>query len=401
MDGRFTMKYPIHPMAALNPLLSEDELETMAAGIKADGKLQVPITLAEWTENGTKVKGIIDGQNRQEACEIAGVTPDYQFFDGDDDAIFLYIDRANNQRRNMTGSRIAMVRAFMIRERRKVGRPKKGNEEEISVLAKYSDNELKLLSQARQVLDYSEEIALGIKNGTGKGSLREHYDRILDRRRAERERKKREEEDAKQAAQEEQRKVKEERRQLNELRKVAPDLAKAVEDEEITLKQAQATQEQRVKDKQRFDYIDSQNSELADRIESGELSLDEAEEILEEERLRYIALDHMRDTAPEVADKLEKNEITLEEAKELVDEQPVQVDITRLMRFWKRDIVEAQEKAKQLFEEMKEHIDLVPEVNADVLRQDTFMMHQKWLEITNLFRKVTDQRRQFEVVKEK
>src|SRR5215472_4951745 len=66
----------VHPVAALFPMLSEDELQEMAADIKERGLLQ-KITL---DPEGR----ILDGRNRYAACGIAGVDPGFEDYDGSD-----------------------------------------------------------------------------------------------------------------------------------------------------------------------------------------------------------------------------------------------------------------------------------------------------------------------------
>jgi ParB-like chromosome segregation protein Spo0J len=60
----------VHPVAALFPMLADDELEELAADIKARG-LRLPII------RDKEGKTLIDGRNRLVACEKAGVQPDF------------------------------------------------------------------------------------------------------------------------------------------------------------------------------------------------------------------------------------------------------------------------------------------------------------------------------------
>ncbi|MEV4093835.1 ParB/RepB/Spo0J family partition protein [Streptosporangium saharense] len=90
-----------HPVAALFPMLGEDELEEMAADIKARGLLQ-DIVLDEQGR-------ILDGRNRFEACARAGVEPRFTTYDGDDpDGYALSVNIA---RRHLTKGQQAMVAA--------------------------------------------------------------------------------------------------------------------------------------------------------------------------------------------------------------------------------------------------------------------------------------------------
>ena len=59
----------VHPVAALFPMLADDEIEELAADIKARGLLQPIVLDAEGR--------VLDGRNRLAACEIAGVEPTF------------------------------------------------------------------------------------------------------------------------------------------------------------------------------------------------------------------------------------------------------------------------------------------------------------------------------------
>jgi hypothetical protein len=66
----------IHPVAALFPMMSEEELAELAADIAERGLLQPIVRDKEGL--------ILDGRNRFAACEIAGVEPEYEEYRGDD-----------------------------------------------------------------------------------------------------------------------------------------------------------------------------------------------------------------------------------------------------------------------------------------------------------------------------
>jgi len=67
---------PVHPVADLFPMMTDEELADLAADIKANRLIQ-PIVIDQ--------KGLlIDGRNRAKACEIAGIEPTVRMFEGDD-----------------------------------------------------------------------------------------------------------------------------------------------------------------------------------------------------------------------------------------------------------------------------------------------------------------------------
>lgn len=88
----------VHPLADLFPMMYRQELEALADDIKANG-LREPIAI---TANGL----IIDGRNRQAACELAKVEPRYQEVNGQ--AADLIVS-ANIMRRHMTKGQIAIL----------------------------------------------------------------------------------------------------------------------------------------------------------------------------------------------------------------------------------------------------------------------------------------------------
>src|SRR3954454_5306498 len=62
-----------HPAANIFPLLTDEQLKTLATDIKTNGQ-QLPIT--RFMGPGTEHRGkIIDGRNRLLACESAGIDP--------------------------------------------------------------------------------------------------------------------------------------------------------------------------------------------------------------------------------------------------------------------------------------------------------------------------------------
>lgn len=97
------MDIRVHPAAAVFPMLSDDELRDLAADIKANGLLH-PIVL---DADGT----LIDGRNRLAACNLAGVQPTYETFEGDP---LMYIISANINRREMSAGQKAMALADML-----------------------------------------------------------------------------------------------------------------------------------------------------------------------------------------------------------------------------------------------------------------------------------------------
>jgi hypothetical protein len=70
---------PVHPANAIFPMMSDDELEELAESIKAHGRLLKAIVL---DRNGV----LLDGKCRLRACQMAGVEPRFEVFEGIDSA---------------------------------------------------------------------------------------------------------------------------------------------------------------------------------------------------------------------------------------------------------------------------------------------------------------------------
>jgi hypothetical protein len=88
-----------HPTANIFPLMSDEQLKTLATDIKKRGQ---QLSITRFMGPGTEHRGkIIDGRNRFRACEIAGVAPDIIERDDIDDPIAFVIS-ANEHRRHLT-----------------------------------------------------------------------------------------------------------------------------------------------------------------------------------------------------------------------------------------------------------------------------------------------------------
>jgi hypothetical protein len=96
-------KRPVHPIADLFPMMTDEELANLAADIKANGLLH-PIVV---DKDGV----LLDGRNRDRACEIAGIEPATVLFEGDDPR--GYIIANNISRRHLTKGQQAMAVAMI------------------------------------------------------------------------------------------------------------------------------------------------------------------------------------------------------------------------------------------------------------------------------------------------
>lgn len=93
---------PVHPVAALFPMLSERELDDLAADIKGNG-LHHAIVLDTTGQ-------LIDGRNRYVACARAGVKPGFTTLNGQEPIAFILSQ--NLARRHMTQGQRAVAIAM-------------------------------------------------------------------------------------------------------------------------------------------------------------------------------------------------------------------------------------------------------------------------------------------------
>lgn len=94
--------YPVHPLAALLPMMSGDQFEELKASIAKKRRLDFPIVLHEGK--------IIDGRNREQACRELGIRPRFAKWDGRGD-LGEFIMSANLYRRHLTDDQRAIVSA--------------------------------------------------------------------------------------------------------------------------------------------------------------------------------------------------------------------------------------------------------------------------------------------------
>lgn len=94
------MSYEAHPAADLFPMLLEDDLEQLAADIKANGQHD-PIQLHEGL--------VLDGRNRLAACELAGVDPQTVLWSDPGCGPTAWVISKNLHRRQLSKSQAAMV----------------------------------------------------------------------------------------------------------------------------------------------------------------------------------------------------------------------------------------------------------------------------------------------------
>jgi ParB-like chromosome segregation protein Spo0J len=138
----------VHPAADFFPMMTDEELETLAADIAENG-LRFPIIVD---------KGVlIDGRNRLKACERASVEPQFEELGIRDPLALIF--SANIARRNLTRGQLAMATAMIYPE------PEKGGRGKETVLKRDGFSKQRL-SDARRVLRHRPTLAQQVLNGT-------------------------------------------------------------------------------------------------------------------------------------------------------------------------------------------------------------------------------------------
>lgn len=139
----------VHPIAQLFPMLSDDKLAELAASIKQTGLL-TPITR---DRHGI----LLDGRNRLKACEMAGVEPRFEIYDGDPVGFILSVNIA---RRQLTDGQCVVIVALAYPNPGKGGRSKSTN---VSKLEWFSASRL---SEARKIVKRSRDLARAVVAGS-------------------------------------------------------------------------------------------------------------------------------------------------------------------------------------------------------------------------------------------
>lgn len=145
----------VHPAAECFRLMHDDELESLAADIAEHG-LRDAITLGR--VKGEDV-GIVDGRNRYRACLIASVEPRFVTIDfRDDDEVRAFVV-SRSERRNVTKGEHAMGIALAYPG-------SQGKKDEAArTSAETADVSMRRVQVARQVLRYSLDKALAVRDG--------------------------------------------------------------------------------------------------------------------------------------------------------------------------------------------------------------------------------------------
>lgn len=108
--------YTAHVASVAFPLMTGVELDRLVDDIKRNGQQEEIDLIREG-----KTVSILDGRNRERACELAGVKPRYRYYEGNDP--LGYVISRNLLRRHLNESQRAIVAARLAQL--PAGRPKK------------------------------------------------------------------------------------------------------------------------------------------------------------------------------------------------------------------------------------------------------------------------------------
>lgn len=233
-------KLEAHPDAAIFPMMSPDELADLAEDIKANG-LKHPIVKGQ--HEGREV--IVDGRNRQDACEMAGVKPTYVTLNGEDVKAFIISN--NVKRRHLNSGQRAMSVAMMWPE------PTEAEKRHLGGISSVTEGiSSGRLSMARTVLRALPADAEKIMAG------KKFLDAVYPEARAKLKAMETEDE------------------QLDTLRAEAPDLRTLVDDSRITLDAALNLLKTRKEDQAKLVEVREQAPDLITLVDDGRMSVQDA-----------------------------------------------------------------------------------------------------------------------------
>ena len=163
------MPTSVHPVAALFPMMTDAELDDLAADIKANG-LNRPIVVIDDDDSGDRI--LVDGRNRLAACERAEVEPVFVQFQCGDPVAFIISENA--ARRHMNKGALAIVAAKAFPE------ASKGRGLKSPVAGNFPGIALTRIAEARTVLHHAPDLADMVL--AGKMGLDKAYDEARERR---------------------------------------------------------------------------------------------------------------------------------------------------------------------------------------------------------------------------
>ena len=149
----------IHPAAEIFPMLSDEELDSLAVDIKTHG-LRHPLVMHD--------RELLDGRNRLAACKIAGVVPSFVEYEGDSPVSFVI--SVNLQRRQLDTTQRACIAVEFLpllaveakkRYDKTVGRPSKQSVANLppnTDKAKSRDQAAAVVSVSPRMVQYAKEI---------------------------------------------------------------------------------------------------------------------------------------------------------------------------------------------------------------------------------------------------
>ena len=165
-------RWPVHPAAAVWPMLPEEELRALADDIKANGLRQSLVL----TPSGE----LLAGRNREKACDLVGIEPSTTVYDGDP---FAFVLSENKTRGHWSVPQRAMATALVLHQqgKRRDGRWQRGSvpaDTRDSTSRRWAD----VMAQAGAVLDEVPELAPAVVAGTT--ALDVAYGQATERRKA-------------------------------------------------------------------------------------------------------------------------------------------------------------------------------------------------------------------------
>lgn len=140
-----TEEMTVHPVAALFPMMTDEDLNDLAEDIKANGLVHPVVVDAEGQ--------LIDGRNRLEACRRAEVEPEFMTLNGQEPVAFILSCNVNRRHLNKGQQAMAVARACSFSEQ---------SVRELSVSVRISTGRI---AEANTVLKFAPDLADAVLAG--------------------------------------------------------------------------------------------------------------------------------------------------------------------------------------------------------------------------------------------
>lgn len=228
----------IHPVAEMFPMMTDEELNDLAADIKANGLIH-PIVL-------DKDGQLVDGRNRLEGCKRANVPATFRELpEGQDPVAFILSANVTRRHLNKGQQAMAVAKARCLLKRQSI----RGAADSAGISRGQ-------IGYASIVLEYASELADTVLAGAT--SLNDAYE-VAQQRKT---KKKQQDDEATAAAAKAEAEARERQKKLDRLQCEAPDIAALVQEDRLPLEEAMAVFEERRRKEREYAQMKTESLDL-------------------------------------------------------------------------------------------------------------------------------------------